>query len=78
MIVAHEVVILIWRYLLEELSETETLELGRAEPLANCSLTRYVRDGDQNLALDLAGWTAPVQGEGVVVTKEHDAAVAPR
>jgi broad specificity phosphatase PhoE len=78
MIVAHEVVILIWRYLLEELSEAETLRLGRTEPLANCSLTRYVTNADQKLVLDLAGWTAPVEREGLVVTKDHDAAVAPR
>jgi broad specificity phosphatase PhoE len=78
MIVAHEVVILIWRYLIEELSEAETLRLNRTQPLANCSLTRYVTDGDQRLALEIAGWTAAIEREGVVVTEEHDAAVAPR
>jgi probable phosphoglycerate mutase len=78
MIVAHEVVILVWRYLIEELSEAETLRLNRTQALANCSLTRYVTDGDQQLVLDVAGWTAPIEREGVVVTEEHDAAVAPR
>ncbi len=78
MIVAHEVVILIWRYLIEELSEAEALSLSHAAPLANCSLTRYVTDGQQQLVLDRAGWTAPIEREGVVVTEEHDAAVAPR
>jgi broad specificity phosphatase PhoE len=78
MIVAHEVVILIWRYLIEELSESETLHLSHAEPLANCSLTRYVTGEHDALVRDLSGWTAPIEREGLVVTEDHDAAVAPR
>lgn len=78
LLVAHEVVVLIWRYLIEELSESETLQLSHHSPLANCSLTRYVTGPDGGLTLDLAGWTVPIEREGVAVTEEHDAPVAPR
>ena len=77
LLVAHEVVILIWRYLIEDLDERATLALGHDAPLANCSLTRYVTV-DEQLRLDLAGWTAPMTESGVPVTKDHDVAVAPR
>jgi 2,3-bisphosphoglycerate-dependent phosphoglycerate mutase len=78
LLVAHEVVILIWRYLLEGLSEQATLALGRDQPLANCSLTRYATGPDGRLSIDLAGWTAPIEDSGVPVTEDHDAPVAPR
>lgn len=78
LLVTHEVVIVIWRYLIENLDETTALELSRDNPLPNCSLTRYVRDPDENLALDLEAWTAPLEESHVPVTEAHDAPVAPR
>lgn len=82
LMVTHEVVIVIWRYLLDELDEQAALALSRDHPLANCSLTRYVSaadvDGEARLCLDLDGWTVPLERSDVPVTEEHDAAVAPR
>ena len=78
MLVAHEVVIVIWRYLVEELDEPRALALSREHPLPNCSLTRYIRDENDELALDLDAWTAPLEVSDVPVTEEHDARVAPR
>ena len=78
LLVSHEVVILIWRYLIEDLKEAEVLSLSHERPLANCSLTRYVTGPDDRLHLDRAGWTAPMEESGVAVTQAHDAAVAPR
>src|SRR5207237_7681498 len=46
MIVSHQVVILVFRYLLEHLRETEVLAIDRAEEVANCSVTRYDLDCD--------------------------------
>ena len=78
LLVTHEVVIVIWRYLLDDLDEAGALGLARDHPLANCSLTTYVRGSDGNLALDRDNWTVPLEESEVSVTEEHDVPVAPR
>ena len=78
LLVTHEVVIVIWRYLLDNLDEAGTLTLSREHPIGNCSLTRYRTGADDLLHLDLDAWTAPLESDGVAVTVERDAAVAPR
>jgi len=78
MLVTHEVVIVIWRYLLDDLDEKGALALAREHPLANCSLTTYVRGPDQNLVIDRDNWTVPLEQSAVPVTEDHDAPVAPR
>jgi probable phosphoglycerate mutase len=78
LLVSHEVVVVIWRYLLENLDEPETLRLSREHPIGNCSLTRYVTNPDDLLQLDLDAWTAPLEADDVPVTVERDGPVAPR
>jgi broad specificity phosphatase PhoE len=78
LMVTHEVVIVIWRYLIDDLVEAEALALSRERPLPNCSLTRYRTGPGGRLQLDLDAWTAPLEHEDVPVTKAHDAPVAPR
>ena len=78
LLVTHEVVIVIWRYLLDDLDEAGALALARDHPLANCSLTTYARGNDDNLAIDRDGWTAPLERSDVAVTEAPDAPVAPR
>jgi broad specificity phosphatase PhoE len=78
MMVTHEVVIVIWRYLIEDLVESEALALSDEHPLPNCSLTRYLTDAEGTLRLDLDAWTVPLEREDVPVTRAHDAPVAPR
>ena len=78
LLVSHEVVIVIWRYLLENLDEAGALALASEHPMPNCSLTRYVTNADDELALDLDAWTAPLDAADVPVTEAHDAPVAPR
>ena len=78
LLVTHEVVIVMWRYLIEDLDESSALALSREHPLPNCSLTRYVRDRNDELTLDLDAWAAPLESADVPVTEEHDARVAPR
>jgi len=48
LLVSHQAVVMVLRYVLEELSEPELLELDRREQVANASLTRYRAAG--------AGW----------------------
>ena len=76
--VCHEVVVVIWRYLVEDLDEQAALALSRDHPLANCALTTYELGDDDLLTLELDGWTAPLEMEEVPVTEEHDARVKPR
>jgi broad specificity phosphatase PhoE len=78
LIVAHEVVILMMRYLLDDLDEATVLGLGGGR-LANCSLTTYAagRD-DPRLQLQLEGWTAPLDEAETPITKAPDARVGPR
>jgi len=78
LLVTHEVVVVIWRYLIEDLDEQTTLAIARDHPLPNCSLTRYVRDDSDNLSIDLDAWTVPLEQSDVPVTEAHDAPVAPR
>ena len=46
-VVAHEVVVYLFRYVLERLTEAEVLGLGRATDLANCSVTEYELGQDE-------------------------------
>jgi broad specificity phosphatase PhoE len=78
LMVTHEVVIVIWRYLIDDLVEADALALSRDHPLPNCSLTRYRMGSEGRLCLDLDAWTAPLEHDDVPVTKAHDAPVAPR
>jgi len=77
LLVTHEVVIIIVRYLIEALDEQEALRLSREESLANCSLTAYRMD-DDTPKLERFGWTVPLEETGTPVTEEADAPVAPR
>jgi broad specificity phosphatase PhoE len=78
LLVTHEVVIVVWRYLIEHLDESAALALSREHPLPNCSLTTYARDPRDELALVLDAWTAPLEASHVPLTEAHDARVAPR
>ena len=75
LLVAHQVVVLCLRYLLEDLTEREILDIDAQGDVANCSLTRYVsRNGA--LALDRYNFTAPMEEKGQPVTAEPETRVA--
>ncbi|WP_369135013.1 histidine phosphatase family protein [Modestobacter sp. I12A-02662] len=74
--VSHQAVLMVFRYVLEELSEAELLEIDQGEPVANTSVTRYVRgDGgsfrlvEYNAVPHLA---ADEHDAGAPVTEEND------
>jgi len=75
MIVAHQVVVLCLRYVLETLTEGEILAIDKAGDVANCSVTEYRFDPaggrDGKLALVRYNETAPVEAEAEV-TAEPD------
>jgi probable phosphoglycerate mutase len=82
LIVAHQVVVLCFRYLLEALNEAEILEIDRHEDVANCSLTTYDFAFDPNgragMALRTYNFVTPLEEAGTAVTSAADPAVAPR
>jgi broad specificity phosphatase PhoE len=79
LVVAHQVVVLLFRYVLDHLDEAEILALDKAEEIANCSLTRFEYDVTQG-RLILQSWntTSPLSDEGEIVTSEPDVANGPR
>jgi broad specificity phosphatase PhoE len=76
LIVAHSVVVLCMRYIVEELTEKEILDIDRANEVANCSVTRFDLDMESGptgrLVLDSFNFVAPLQEHGAAVTSEPD------
>jgi broad specificity phosphatase PhoE len=77
LIVAHQAVIMVFRYVLEELTEQELLDVDRQEQVANTSLTRYEADADGTLHLESFNVVDHLLAESEDVTEEPDAAPAP-
>lgn len=82
MIVAHQVVVLCLRYVIEHMDEAQILEIDRNGDIANCAITEYrfnPRNGtDGKLELARFNVTAPLEAEATPVTKAPDAMVAAR
>jgi len=83
MIVAHQVVVLCLRYIIENLSEAEILAIDREGDVANCSITEYAHDPaagkDGGLVLVRYNVTAPVDEDPTAeTTAEPDLPVAAR
>ena len=82
MIVAHQVVVLCLRYLLESLTEDQILAIDRQADIANCGVTEYRFDPncgpDGGLKLTRYNFTAPLEAQAAPVTAEPDANVAAR
>ncbi len=81
LIVAHQVIVLCFRYLLEQMTEEQILAIDRERDVANCSLTSYEltrTDAQQEaLALRRYNFVTPLEEAGEEVTKAADPA-APR
>jgi hypothetical protein len=64
------------RYIVEELTEKEILDIDRANEVANCSVTRFDLDMESGptgrLVLDSFNFVAPLQEHGAAVTSEPD------
>jgi 2,3-bisphosphoglycerate-dependent phosphoglycerate mutase len=82
LIVAHQVVVLCMRYLLEHLTEEQILKIDLEGDVANCAVTEYRFDSRQGqhgaLALHRYNFVAPLEQAGAPVTAKPDAAVAAR
>ncbi len=81
MIVAHQVVVLCLRTIIENLGERDILAIDKEGDVANCAITEYRFNPDEgrdgNLVLARYNVTAPMAGD-VPVTRAPDAMVAAR
>lgn len=82
MIVAHQVVVLCLRYIIENLSEAEILAIDREGDVGNCSVTAYRLDTAAkpggSLVLDTYNMLAPMLEDATEVTAAPDRMVAAR
>lgn len=75
LIVGHQVVVLCFRYLLEELDEKSLLSIDSEGEVANCSVTEYTFEpGEAGVIPTLVryNFVAPLEREGTKVTAEPD------
>ncbi|MBY0338102.1 MAG: histidine phosphatase family protein [Acetobacteraceae bacterium] len=81
-IVAHQVVVLCLRYLIENLTEAEILAVDREADVPNCGVSEYRHDAARGrggaLVLRRWNWVAPLENEGATVTAEPDAVTGVR
>jgi len=77
LIVAHQVVVLCLRYLLEAMDEAEILRVDREGDVANCGITEYTAS-PSGLRLVRYNFTVPMEREGETVTAAPDSPVAAR
>jgi broad specificity phosphatase PhoE len=82
LIVAHQVVVLCMRYIIENLTEEQILQIDREGDVANCGVTQYVASSDKDvgggLVLTRYNFVAPLIEAGAPVTAQKDANVAAR
>ena len=82
LIVAHQVIVNCFRYLLERMTEAEILTIDRAGDVPNCGVTLYEFDAAQGtrgkLVLRMANFVAPLVEGGAPVTSAPDVPAAPK
>jgi broad specificity phosphatase PhoE len=82
LVIAHQVVVLCFRYIIENLDEQAILAIDAEGQVANCSVTEYRLQGDSGstgkLLLQKYNFVAPLASEGAPVTSAPDAKVASR
>jgi probable phosphoglycerate mutase len=82
LIVAHQVVVLCMRYLLENLDEDQILAIDAEGDVANCAVTEYRLenrpDSSAALKLETYNFVAPLEEARTAVTSAPDLSVAAR
>lgn len=80
LISTHQVVVLMFRYALEAMTEAEVLSISRAEPVAHCSVTSYTFDPHAGrrggMRLEAYNVVEPLVEEDEPVTTHEDAPAA--
>ncbi len=82
LIVAHQVIVNCFRYLLERMDEDAILAIDRAGDVPNCGITEYRFDPAAGkhgkLVLVQANFVAPLEETGTPVTHQPDLPAAPK
>jgi broad specificity phosphatase PhoE len=82
LIVAHQVIVVCMRYLLEHMDEAQVLAFDQEGDVPNCGVTSYVFDPragrEGKLALERVNFTAPLLEAGAPVTAAPDVPAAPK
>ena len=82
LIVCHQVVVLCFRYILEEMDEAQILEIDKQGDVVNCGVLQYEFEPDDEKAcvprLVCYNFAAPLIEEDAPITSEPDAMVAAR
>lgn len=82
LIVAHQVIVNCFRYLLERMNEAQILELDRIADVPNCAVMQYEFDPTQGkngkLVTRLIHFVAPLVEAGTPITTEADVPAAPK
>ncbi len=82
LVVAHQVIVLCFRYVLERMTEAQILAIDREKDVANCSVTAYVLDADEAgrpaLALTAYNFVAPLEEAHTPVTARPDVPPQPK
>jgi hypothetical protein len=82
LIVCHQVVVLCFRYILEELDEESILKIDKEAEVLNCGICRYDFEaeagGSHVPELSLWNYGAPLEVEGAPKTSEPDAMAGTR
>jgi probable phosphoglycerate mutase len=76
LLVGHEAIVLLVRYLLEALTEAELMDVVRGVTIANCSISTWRRDGDV-LRPDLFNHVEHLRSEGAPPTRQEDVHAEP-
>lgn len=72
LVVAHQVVVLCFRYLIEHLTEEQILAIDKKNRVANCSVTGFETDARGHWRLACFNFTEPLEEAGAVVTRDRD------
>jgi broad specificity phosphatase PhoE len=82
MIVCHQVVVLCFRYILEELDEAAILGIDKQAEVLNCGIAAYEFEPDAKglcvPALELWNYGVPLEAEGAPKTSAPDAMAGTR
>jgi probable phosphoglycerate mutase len=78
LLVAHQVVVLLVRYVVERMDEKQILAIDKKGDVANCSVTSYRYRGGPAMELEHYNTTTHLEQENEPVTAESDVPRAPR
>jgi 2,3-bisphosphoglycerate-dependent phosphoglycerate mutase len=83
LIVAHEVVVMCFRYLIEHMDEAQILGIDKQGDVVNCGVTEYECESEEGieaprLKLVRFNFTVPLEQEGAPLTSAKDQSFAPR